>query len=99
MTEPRNAKRPMIVGKPALIMVDFQGGDGTYIPGNMNVGIGAYELHRDPRYFGKPNEFIPEQWLGEGPEPFDRNAIAGPVVRHPNCDGPFQRRSHWHLFQ
>ena len=33
MTEPRNAKRPMIVGRPALIMVDFQGGDGAYIPG------------------------------------------------------------------
>jgi len=33
MTEPKNAKRPMIVGRPALIMVDFQGGDGTYIPG------------------------------------------------------------------
>jgi biuret amidohydrolase len=33
MTEPKNAKRPMIVGKPALIMVDFQGGDGEYIPG------------------------------------------------------------------
>jgi nicotinamidase-related amidase len=32
MTEPLNAKRPMIVGKPALIMIDFQGG-GAYIPG------------------------------------------------------------------
>ena len=33
MTEAQNAKRPMIVGRPALIMVDFQGGDGEYIPG------------------------------------------------------------------
>jgi len=32
MTGPMNAKRPLIVGKPALIMVDFQGG-GAYIPG------------------------------------------------------------------
>jgi len=32
MTGPKNAKRPLIVGKPALIMVDFQGG-GAYIPG------------------------------------------------------------------
>ena len=32
MTEPKNAKRPMIVGKPALIMVDWQRG-GPYIPG------------------------------------------------------------------
>ncbi len=32
MTAAMNAKRPMIVGKPALIMVDFQGG-GPYVPG------------------------------------------------------------------
>jgi len=32
MSEKMNAKRPMIVGKPALIMVDFQRG-GEYIPG------------------------------------------------------------------
>ncbi len=32
MSEKMNAKRPMIVGKPALIMVDFQRG-GTYVPG------------------------------------------------------------------
>lgn len=32
MSEQKNAKRPMIVGKPALVMVDFQGG-GEYVPG------------------------------------------------------------------
>jgi cytochrome P450 len=47
----------------------------TFIPGNTAVGIGAYLVQRDPRCFGKPDEFIPERWLGEGPEPFNRNAI------------------------
>ena len=32
MTEKKNAQRPLIVGKPALIMVDFQRG-GEYVPG------------------------------------------------------------------
>ena len=32
MSEPKNARRPLIVGKPALIMVDWQRG-GPYIPG------------------------------------------------------------------
>jgi nicotinamidase-related amidase len=32
MTERMNRKRPLIVGKPALIMVDFQRG-GDYVPG------------------------------------------------------------------
>lgn len=47
---------------------------GTHIPGNVCVGVGAYEVQRDARYFGKPDEFIPERWMGEGPLPFDRNA-------------------------
>jgi hypothetical protein len=32
MTQQKNAQRPLIVGKPALIMVDFQRG-GPYVPG------------------------------------------------------------------
>lgn len=32
MAQKMNAKRPLIVGKPALIMVDFQRG-GSYVPG------------------------------------------------------------------
>jgi nicotinamidase-related amidase len=44
MTQQKNARRPLIVGKPALIMVDFQRG-GPYIPGQEN-GVphtGGYE--------------------------------------------------------
>ncbi|OCK85373.1 cytochrome P450 [Lepidopterella palustris CBS 459.81] len=48
--------------------------EGTFIPGNVNIGIGSYEVQHDPRYWGKPDDFIPERWLGEGPEPCDRNA-------------------------
>jgi len=49
--------------------------NGIHLPGNTTVGIGAYEIQRDARYYGRPDEFIPERWLGEGPEPFDRNAF------------------------
>ncbi len=35
MTHPKNARRPLIVGNPALIMVDFQRG-GAYTPGLEN---------------------------------------------------------------
>jgi len=45
MSEPMNAKRPLIVGKPALIMVDWQRG-GAYIPGEEN-GIPLMEGHGD----------------------------------------------------
>jgi biuret amidohydrolase len=35
MSQQKNARRPLIVGKPALIMVDFQRG-GAYVPGREN---------------------------------------------------------------
>src|SRR6201997_3960128 len=35
MTQKMNAQRPLIVGRPALIMVDFQRG-GAYVPGKEN---------------------------------------------------------------
>ncbi|KAH7166464.1 cytochrome P450 [Dactylonectria macrodidyma] len=36
--------------------------DGTFIPGNAIVQIPPYTLFRDPRYFGRPDEFLPERW-------------------------------------
>src|SRR5271154_5164244 len=45
MSEPKNAKQPMIVGKAALIMIDWQRGGG-YVPGEEN-GIPLMEGHGD----------------------------------------------------
>ncbi|OCK79910.1 cytochrome P450 [Lepidopterella palustris CBS 459.81] len=59
----------------------------TYIPGNVTVGVGAYEVQRDPRYYGQPDEFIPERWIGEGPAPFNRNAFLAFSVGPYGCVG------------
>jgi nicotinamidase-related amidase len=47
MTQKMNARRPLIVGNPALIMVDFQRG-GAYTPGLENgiPHMGGYEERR-----------------------------------------------------
>jgi biuret amidohydrolase len=47
MTKPMNAQRPLIVGKPALIMVDFQRG-GTYLPGTEN-GVPHMDGYKERR--------------------------------------------------
>ncbi|KAF1830436.1 cytochrome P450 [Decorospora gaudefroyi] len=35
---------------------------GRYIPGDIVVTTPTYSLHRDPRTFARPNDFIPERW-------------------------------------
>jgi cytochrome P450 len=39
--------------------------DEVFIPGDVNVIVPAYAIHRDPRYFEEPNTFIPERWTDE----------------------------------
>ncbi len=51
MTEPMNKKRPLIVGRPALIMVDFQRG-GDYAPGKEN-GVPHMDDSGDRRAIAK----------------------------------------------
>ncbi|KAI9645352.1 hypothetical protein NHQ30_006088 [Ciborinia camelliae] len=34
----------------------------VYIPGDTIVSIATWQLHRDPRNFTSPNQFIPERW-------------------------------------
>lgn len=36
--------------------------NGNYVAGNMIVRIAPFVLHRDPRNFVRPDEFIPERW-------------------------------------
>ncbi|KAG4441033.1 hypothetical protein IFR05_003488 [Cadophora sp. M221] len=35
---------------------------GTFIPGNIQVSVPPCALMTDPRYFEKPDEYIPERW-------------------------------------
>lgn len=34
----------------------------TFIPGNVNVFVSNILIHRDPRWWKQPEEFIPERW-------------------------------------
>ncbi|KAF2142309.1 uncharacterized protein K452DRAFT_226565 [Aplosporella prunicola CBS 121167] len=60
--------------------------DEVHIPGDTIVGVPAYTLQRDERYFERAGEFVPERWneAGTGAEtaafmPFSRGAF--------NCAG------------
>jgi cytochrome P450 len=41
---------------------------GVHVPGDVIVSVPPYTINRDPRYFDKAEEFIPERWTDEHPE-------------------------------
>lgn len=42
--------------------------DEVFIPGGVNVSVHPHTIHRDPRYWDRPREFVPERWDGLTPE-------------------------------
>jgi cytochrome P450 len=39
---------------------------GYSIPAGEQVWVSPWLIQRDPRWFDRPNDFVPERWLGEG---------------------------------
>lgn len=37
--------------------------NGTFIPGNVVISTQTFVMHRDPRNFTDPDDFIPERWM------------------------------------
>lgn len=44
---------------------------GYQIPENVDIILAMIHLYKDPKYFDKPNEFIPERWLRHQTEETD----------------------------
>ncbi|KAF1844083.1 cytochrome P450 [Cucurbitaria berberidis CBS 394.84] len=42
--------------------------NGTFLPGNVHIWMPIHSIQRDPRYFQKPLDFMPERWTGEQPD-------------------------------
>ncbi|ETS87895.1 hypothetical protein PFICI_01723 [Pestalotiopsis fici W106-1] len=40
--------------------------DGHWVPEGAIVSTNPFSLTRDPRYWSRPNDFVPERWIGEG---------------------------------
>ncbi|KAK1474762.1 isotrichodermin C-15 hydroxylase [Colletotrichum cuscutae] len=47
------------------------------------VGVINMAMHRDPKYFERPNDFIPERWIGDG-----QSAVKDKSAFSPFCKGP-----------
>ncbi|KAK2601696.1 hypothetical protein QQS21_004771 [Conoideocrella luteorostrata] len=53
---------PVVIGLPRASPGAFI--DGRYIPSGVTVSSDTYSMSRDPRYWTKPEEFLPERWIG-----------------------------------
>ena len=57
----------------------------SYIPEWTSIRVPMWVVHRDPRYFSRPDEFFPDRWLiAEGLQEYD-----GELVHTPNAFVPF----------
>ncbi|KAL6707396.1 hypothetical protein ACN47E_004175 [Coniothyrium glycines] len=62
--------------------------NGTYIPGNVIIWMPIHCIQRDPRYFQKPLQFMPERWTDEQPQAvIDKRAFMPFNVGAYNCVG------------
>ena len=74
-------------GEPGYFI---QGVDGRRLPTDeFLVWSNAYAIHRDPRYWPEPNDFIPERWLvEEGDQLYPLKGVYRPFEFGPrNCIG------------
>ncbi|KIY02691.1 uncharacterized protein Z520_01156 [Fonsecaea multimorphosa CBS 102226] len=62
INESLRLKPPVPGGLPRITPPQGLQIDEIYIPGDTIVGVPVHTLQRDPRYFERPLEFIPERW-------------------------------------
>ncbi|OLL24641.1 Isotrichodermin C-15 hydroxylase [Neolecta irregularis DAH-3] len=58
---------------------------GQKIPPNCVISVASYAIYRDPRYFTRPDSFIPERWIDPA---FERDQTLGKLAFQPFSLGP-----------
>ena len=62
----------------------------SYIPEWTSIRVPVWAVHRDPRYFSRPDEFFPDRWLiGEGLQEYEGSLAHTPNAFIPFSVGPF----------
>lgn len=63
MRPPVPSWTPRVTGPEGLVIPESQYGPRIYIPPDVEVGCNPFVIQRDPRWFERPKEFLPERWL------------------------------------
>lgn len=67
----RMAPPVWVAPRRALVDVDI---DGVFVPAGSHVIVSQYVTQRDPRWFERPNEWLPERWLSNLAKELPRGA-------------------------
>jgi cytochrome P450 len=51
---------------PRAVMHDGFVVDGQFLKEGVEVAVGTYSIHHNPKYFPEPFEYRPERWLADG---------------------------------
>ncbi|KAK1505284.1 hypothetical protein CABS01_00752 [Colletotrichum abscissum] len=58
---------------------------GIPLPVGTEVGVANMAMHRNPRYFERPNDFIPERWIGDGHSAVKDKSAFSPFSKGPRA--------------
>jgi cytochrome P450 len=72
--------RPVVPITARKITVPFEVGGRTYEPGTVLMPC-IYLLHRHPDIYERPEEFLPERFVGQSPPPYSWIPFGGGVRR------------------
>jgi cytochrome P450 len=73
-----------------LLRTAMDGGmtvDGHHVPEGVNVGVGAYSVMHNPKYYPEPFSFQPERWLSNGGDELARSAFCPFSIGNRGCIG------------
>ncbi|KXH25585.1 hypothetical protein CNYM01_00366 [Colletotrichum nymphaeae SA-01] len=58
---------------------------GIPLPVGTEVGVANMAMHRNPKYFERPNDFIPERWIGDGQSAVKDKSAFSPFSKGPRA--------------
>ncbi|KAK0118355.1 hypothetical protein ONS95_012643 [Cadophora gregata] len=82
-----NLNTPLLISSSPLNPKSHSIENSTFIPVDTILSMPTYTLHRDPRNFSRPTEFIPERWTTKPELVVNRQAFVPFSTGMTNCPG------------
>ncbi|KAK0370108.1 hypothetical protein CLIM01_12529 [Colletotrichum limetticola] len=68
-----------------IVYLNLKSADTDIVPSQTEVGVANMAMHRNPKYFERPNDFIPERWIGDGQSAVKDKSAFSPFSKGPRA--------------